>query len=178
MTDRTAAGRDLLASQVLEVADRRILPNQHRETLAALPDRSDGLDGNVGGRGEGKGSVADQTGFDRACAQRFQQRCRGRKLLPLDLVRHILQDAGRLHHGLRISLLIADTQRGLRLRRGNRTQQQARDENIAHHSAATPLTTPRPATSWRVSGISSRPYSIASIRGSKPRIKKWLMPRS
>ena len=157
MTDRTAAGRDLLSFQAVEVADGKVLLNQHRESLAALPDRRDGLDGHIGCRGERERRVTDQTGFNRTRAQRFQQRRRGRKLLPLDLVWNILQDARRFHHGLRISLLIADPQGGLGMRRGHRAQQQARNKNTAHHSAATPLAVLRPAISWRVSGISSRP---------------------
>src|SRR5260221_13627645 len=50
--------------------------------------------------------------------------------------------------------------------------------HTAYHSAATPLAMRRPAISLRVNGISSRPYSMASIRGSKPRMRKWLTPRS
>jgi hypothetical protein len=58
--------------------------------------------------------IADQAGFDGSGSERLEQRRGGGKLLPLDLVRHVLEHAGRLHHGLRIALLVADAQRGLR----------------------------------------------------------------
>jgi hypothetical protein len=49
-------------------------------------------------------------------------------------------------------------------------------EQDACHSAATPLVALRSAISLRVNGINSRPYSMASISRSKPRIRKWLIP--
>jgi hypothetical protein len=66
----------------------------------------------------------------------------------------------------------------LPVRGPSRAKQAPRREKQPPHSAATPFVAWRSAISLRVNGMSSRPYSIASISGSKPRIRKWLMPRS
>src|ERR1700742_1261952 len=178
MPDRTSAGCDLLPSQIFKAVNFGIAWHEDREAFVALADGPDGLDRDVGRRGKGKGRIADQPGIDRAGTERFQQRCGRRKLLPFDLVRHILENASSFHHRLRVPLLITDPQNGLSIRGGNCTQQNARNEPCAHHSAATLRAAPRSAISLRVNGINSRPYSMASISGSKPRIRKWLTPRS
>ena len=126
MADRAAAGGDLLAAQIVKTLDRRLLRHQHREPIARLPDRGDRLDRHVGGSREGEWRISDQPGLDRTGAERFQQRRRGRKLLPLDLVGNVLQHAGRFHHGLRIALLVADPQRGLRRSENGGAEQKAR----------------------------------------------------
>src|SRR5258707_825315 len=83
-------------------------------------------------------------------------RRRRREFLPLDLVRHILEYAGRFHHGLRIALLIADPQGGLGRCRSDSAQQKARNEKTTHHSAATSRARLRSAINCRVRGINSR----------------------
>ena len=114
MADRAAAGRDLLAAQIGKTLDRRVFGHEDREPLAGLPDRGDRLHRRAGGGGEGEGRIADEPGLDRAGAQRLEQRRGRRKLLPLDLVGNVLEHARGFHHGLRIALLVADAQRGLR----------------------------------------------------------------
>jgi len=131
MADRAAAGRDLLAAEVIEAVNMRVARHQDRETFPALADGADRLHRHIGGGGECKRGIADQPGFDGACAQRFQQRRRGREFLPLDLVGHVPENAGRFHHGLRIALLIADPQGCLGGRRSDGAQQEARDKESA-----------------------------------------------
>ena len=138
MADRATAGGDLLAAQIVETLDRRLLRHQHRKPIARLPDRSDRLDRHIGGCREGERRIADQSGFDGAGAERFQQRRRGRKLLPLDLVGNVLEHAGRFHHGLRIALLVADPQRGLRGSENGGAEQEPGGKCEADHCAATP----------------------------------------
>jgi hypothetical protein len=138
MPDRASPGRDLLSFEILKAVNVGIARHQDRQAFLALPDGADRLHRHIGGRGESKRRIPDQPGFDRAGAQRLQQRRRGRKFLPLDLVGHVLEDAGRFHHSLGIALLIADPQRRLGGSGSDRAQQQARNEDEAFHSAATP----------------------------------------
>lgn len=64
----------------------------------------------------------------------------------------------------RITLLVADAQDGLRLSGLNTKEQQRAGQHQPDNSAASPCASWRVEMSLRVSGISSRPYSMASIR--------------
>ncbi len=144
MTDRTAAGRDLLAAQIVEIPDGGLLGDENGEAFLRLPHGGNRLDRHVGRRGKGEGRIADQAGFDRTGAERLQQRRRGRKLLPLDPVGNVFQHAGGFHDRLRIALLVAHPQGGLSEGRPGQSTGQAQQqsgEQQTLHSAATPLAT-------------------------------------
>jgi hypothetical protein len=145
------------AAKLLEAFDRRILRHQDGKPLARLPDRGNGLCPHIGGRRKGEGRIPDQSRVDRARAQRFEQGRGGGEFLPLDLVRDVLENAGRLRHGLRVSLLVADAQDGFSVRERRCADKKCRGEKKSDHSAASPLADCRSAISLRVSGISSRP---------------------
>ncbi|MGY4477674.1 hypothetical protein ACVILL_005088 [Bradyrhizobium sp. USDA 3364] len=157
MADRAAAGCDLLAAQIVKTPDRGIFRHHDRKPVARLPHGRDRLDRNLGGGRERERRVADQAGVDRARPKCLQQRRRRGELLPLDLVGNILEYAGRFHHRLRIALLVADAQRGLRGGDVDGGERKRRRDNETDHSAAIPRCWSRASISLRVSGISARP---------------------
>ena len=178
MADRTAAGGDLLAAQIVETLDRRLFRHQDREPVPRLPDGGDRLHRHVGGSGEGEWRISDQPGLDRAGAERLQKRRCGRKFLPLDLVGNVLERRRPLPSrpancpsGRRSEAWFAHGQE----RRSRATaRRQVRDGSLRGH----PVGRLAFGDEFSRQRMSSRPYSMASISGSKPRIRKWLMPRS
>ena len=153
-----------------EARDRRCPGHQDREPLLRLPDRGNRLHRHIGG-GRKRERARHQPGIDRARAQCSNSGPRR-------------QTPSTRSWGTRRTPAASMTARELPFwsptRRRLRTAQHAehqRGSRRPDHSAATPLCW-RSAISLRVRGMSSRPYSMASISGSKPRMRKWLMPRS
>ena len=122
MPDRTAAGRDLLALQIVEALDLRILrAPESRGLPASAGSRAIAFTGTLAAAAKVNGASPTSPVSIAPAPSASSKRRSGRKFLPLDLVGHVLEHAGRFHHGLRIALLVADAQRALRIGRDDRT---------------------------------------------------------